>query len=530
MKNLHKIAHQSRIDGNQSLALELIESQLKEQGLDSLYYSIAILSADIGDFQKSINYFDMALTINPQHKDSLYDRGAVLFSLGQWEEAIGTATYLESIDENYRNVLVRLGGAYSHLGYTEKAIEKYTKAISLNEENLEAWNDLFLCLNYTDYSPDEIYSYYDKFYKMLKEKVNRQIPLHNNYKIKIGYVSSDLRNHAMAYFLKDLITNHNKEEFDVYYYHNSPIEDDITEIFKNSGNYTNCYNLTNDELYSRIKEDQIDILIDLNGHTQGNRLHIFIWGAAPIQISWFGFLNTNGIPSITHRFLEKGLASDEIISHYNEEIVELDKSFHYSPPTNCPEITEPPYKSNGFITYGFFNNIKKINIKCLEAWLKIFKSKENSRFIFIGSESQDVNNNIMAFFKENGFNNIIIKNQTKDIYSFMETISQVDIALDSFPHVGGTTTAHTLWMGVPVITLKGNYEYERISSCILKSVGLDDCISESIEEYIHKAITIPEDYIEEKRMELRSKFPDYKPILEDIENNLKMLTRNKTDF
>ena len=104
MKDLQKVAHQSRIDGNQKIAIEFIESQLKEQELDSLYYNLAILSADIGNFQRANEYFNIALTINPQHKDSLYDRGAVLFAIGKWEEAISTANYLITLDENYRNV------------------------------------------------------------------------------------------------------------------------------------------------------------------------------------------------------------------------------------------------------------------------------------------------------------------------------------------------------------------------------------------------------------------------------------------
>jgi len=520
MKDLQKVAHQSRIDGNQKIAIEFIESQLKEQELDSLYYELAILSADVEDFQKAIYYIDVALTINPQHKDSLYDRGAVLFAIGRWEEAIGTANYLVTLDENYRNVLVRLGGAYSHLGNNQKAVECYTRALELNSGNLEAWSDLFLCLNYVENTPDELYSYYQKFYGMLNENITPNPTIHNNSKIRIGYVSSDLRNHAMSYFLKGLITNHNKENFEVYYYHNNLIEDDITDIFKKSGNYTNSYSLTNEELYRLIKEDCIDVLIDLNGHTQGNRLPVFIWGASPIQISWFGFLNTTGIPAMTHRFLERDLASDEVKSHYTEQLVELTQSFHYSPPLNCPAITEAPCKSNGFITYGFFNNIKKINMECLQAWVEILKVKKDSRFIVIGSENEEINKQIKMFFNENGIDNIEIKNQTKDIHSFMEIISQVDVALDSFPHVGGATTAHTLWMGVPVITLRGNWEYERISSSLLKSVNLDECIATTIEEYIQKSVDISKDYIQEKRMELRSKFPNYAPILEDIEGDI----------
>lgn len=525
MKDLQKVAHQSRIDGNQKIAIEFIESQLKEQELDSLYYNLAILSADTGNFQRANEYFNIALTINPQHKDSLYDRGAVLFAIGKWDEAISTANYLITLDENYRNVLVRLGGAYSHIGDNLKAVECYTRAIELNEDNLEAWSDLFLCLNYAETNPDKIYPHYQKFYGMLKDNIALNPTFHNNSKIRIGYVSSDLRNHAMGYLLKGLITNHNKENFDVYYYHNSPIEDDITDIFKKSGNYINSYNLTNEELYRRIKEDQIDVLIDLNGHTQGNRLPVFIWGASPIQISWFGFLNATGIPAMTHRFLERDLASDVIKSYYTEQLVELTQSFHYSPPSNSPQITEAPCRSNGFITYGFFNNIKKINMDCLQAWVEIFKVKKDSKFIFIGSENKEMNERIVMFFNESGINNVEVKEQTKDIYSFMEIISQVDVALDSFPHVGGATTAHTLWMGVPIITLRGEWEYERISSSLLKSVHLDECISNSIEEYIQKSIDISEEYIREKRIELRSKFPHYAPILKDIEGDIMRIYR-----
>ncbi len=506
---------------NQADALLALEELLSYKETDELFYNCGLLSANLGDFDKSLYYYAKALDINPHYNQALFDLGALNSHLGYYEKALYYANLLIDIDPNYNNILMHLANLYSNVGKHNLSLDTFNKAISSNPHNLNLWADFFLCLNYVDMGIEDRIVLRNKFSELLPQN-NYTKPIERSDKIKIGYVSSDFRNHAVSYFTKGLITKHSKEKFDVYFYSLSSIEDSITQEFKTNGNYKDCSRLNTQELYNLIVDDNIHILIDLNGFTQSNRIELFLHNPAPIQITWLGFLNSLGIPQIQYKITDVNLIHPENEYYYSEKLISLDNSLVYDPPSDFPDITELPYNKNGFVTFGFFNNLKKLKHSVFDTWIDIFKNHSNCKLIMLKSKYSEYNEFIESYFNSKGFHNIEFKEEG-NLYQLMEYMNQVDIALDPFPHSGGATTGHCLWMGVPVITLEGTLEFERISSSILKNVGLNDFVSKNQDSYIQIGSIIDFKRLEYIRSNIRNNFPNPNEIIKNLESKLIMV-------
>lgn len=518
MKSLIDFINQNTTFKNQDLALKATEDLLQIYENEDLLYSSGLLSANLGDFHKSLYYYQRLLNVNSNHKQALFDLGALYSHLGDLDKSIEYAENLIKIDPNYNDIQIHLANAYSNSGNHDKASEFYQSALGNNPYNLNAWSDLFLSLNYTNITIDERIAIRNEFSKLLKPHTSQKIN-NKNHKIRLAYISSDFRNHAVAYFLKGLITKHDTNIFDIYYYSLSNIEDEITRQFKNSGNFINCSIFSIEELTKVISNDEIDILIDLNGFTQPNKLEALLQNIAPIQITWLGFLNTLGIPTINYKISDIHLIDDEIEDYYTEDIIKLNNSLVYDPPSEFPDISQLPYKYNGYVTFGFFNNPRKLNLNVCDKWIEIFKNYEGCKLLIIKSKYEKYNQNLKSYFNSKGFTNIEFVEETS-MYDFMKHIGSVDIALDAFPHSGGATSAHCLWMGVPVLTIEGKLEFERISSALLKTVGLEMFVCTTEDDYVKRGSSLDFSKIEDIRVDLRSRFPDYLKVIKELESEL----------
>lgn len=300
----------------------------------------------------------------------------------------------------------------------------------------------------------------------------------------------------------------------MYFYSTNSFEDSITEIFKKSGDFKSIED--SETLYHTIKQDDIDILVDLNGYTRGNKLDVFIHNPSPIQVSWIGFLNSMYLSSIQYKITDRNLIDESIKDYYTESLITLNNCLLYDSPNDCPHITPSPYEINGYLTFGFFNNFRKLNGDVLDTWVSILLSHKNFKFVLMKSDFQEQIKYVISYLNQRGFDNIEVLNNV-DIREFMECIGSVDVCLDPFHHVGGVTTAHSLWMGVPVLTLEGNLESERISYASLKNVGLDSFITKSKDEYILKGIEIPIHKLKDIRNNIRYMFPKREYVLNELE-------------
>ena len=503
MQYLIEVIQREKGLGNYTNAISYLEIALSKYPTNTdLLYTAALLYADIGWFNSSMSFYKKILEIDPTHKDALFDLSAVLFHDGRWDESITLSDTLIKIDPHYKQICMHTANALCMMGKHEEAMKRYIIDLEHRWGDISAWNDMLLSMNYVDMERENRFSFYKKLWETIPNTSTPTINITD--KINVGYVSSDFRNHAVSYFTKGVLPNHDKEKFNVYFYHNSNIEDDITDSFKCGGTYRRVLDLSDEQFIQQISEDNIHILVDLNGHTRGNRLSVFLKKPAPIQMSWLGFLNTIGIPQIEHKITNVGMVSEDSSKYYTESLHELKNPLFYSPPSNCPNPSVQPYVINGYVTYGCFNNIRKVTDETIKTWDKILSADKTSRLKLLSSG--DFDSKITERFSEENRSRLIFEKECGTT-EFMSLISSIDIGLDPFPHSGGATTAHSLWMGVPVVSLKGKSEFENISSSILESLGLSDFICKTKEDYVYCATNLSKERLSKLRFSLRDMFP-----------------------
>jgi predicted O-linked N-acetylglucosamine transferase (SPINDLY family) len=276
------------------------------------------------------------------------------------------------------------------------------------------------------------------------------------------------------------------------------MDDETTKDYqKFLNNWFNVRNFTDEELINLIRSNNIEILVDLSGFTKGHRMSIFYNKAAPIQVTWCGYLASTGFKEIDYIIADKYtvLSGDE--SKYSEKVYKLNKTWSVLKPIyNAHVNQEVPFCRNKFISFASFNNIKKINYKVIQLWCKILNNIKNSRLHLVDKNFSDKEFDIYFknFFQNNGVKNEQLSfHDSFDRIELLKMYNSVDIALDPFPYSGGTTSLESYWMCVPVLTKKGNYFISKSTESINRNIGLDNWIANDEDDYLSKAISFSKD-------------------------------------
>ena len=326
--------------------------------------------------------------------------------------------------------------------------------------------------------------------------------------IRIGYLSADFREHSVGHFIKNTISNHDKTRFKVFCYSTYSKEDQITkDIINHSESYARIHNLTNLELAKKIYDDGIHILIDLNGHTAHTKVEMLKYSPAPVQITYLGYPNTTGLDAVDYRITDEYAESDNG-TLYTEELIKMPESFLCFGNFIEQEIkSELPVQRKGYVTFGSFNNISKLNPETIKVWSQILhKLPESKLVIKSGNIDADyIQKNIKKEFIKHDIveGRVELKGFNAEKGDHLDYYNEIDIALDSFPYQGTTTTCEALWMDVPVVSLVGTLHAQRVSNSIYKNIGIEDCLAFTEDEYINKAVSLASDVQANK--ELRKK-------------------------
>ena len=345
------------------------------------------------------------------------------------------------------------------------------------------------------------------------------------HKLKIGYVSPDFKRHPVGKFIAPIIKHHDHQKFEIYCYGEIRKVDEITEEIQSScDHWRSTLGLTDAEVIEQIKQDRIDILIDLAGHTDDNRLPIFFSKPAPIQASYLGYFATTGIPTIDYWITDHHLHPVDTEEKTSETIWRLPRCYvAYQPSPEALEVNPLPALSSEYITFGCLNNFSKLNPFLLSLWAKILQALPQSRLIlkshYHNLDDTEEKQSVELFLQEQGFNleQVELIDSPTLAEDYFALYHRIDIHLDTFPYNGCTTTCDALWMGVPVLTLAGDRKIQRMGNSLLQAIGLEDWIAHSPEEYVNKAITFAQDLeaIAQLRTSLRERFQ--KSQLGDIE-------------
>lgn len=331
-------------------------------------------------------------------------------------------------------------------------------------------------------------------------------------KLKIGYVSGDLNNHAVRYFIEPYFNHHNQTEFEIHVFMTG-VPDVITDILKEPlSHWHDVQKISTQALHQKILDLSIDILVDLSGHTAGDRLEVFALRAAPVQVTWWGFMQTLGMKEMDYRFTDHLFCPPETQAHYVEQLCHLSCLTAYTPPLNCDQQHVSPWHERGFVTMVSLNHTRKISQNVLLLWRQLLEDNPNSGLIIVSTESTQEGADALLKPKLESLHmpmSRIAVTPRLNLLEFMNVGRIADFALDSMPISGGVTTFHTLWMGVPVLTIRPDQPMplNAYTANILQTVGLDDCIAESREDFLLRAsswISQPEQ-LDELRQRCRPK-------------------------
>ena len=500
----------------------------------------------------SEQYYVEVLKFNSKHYIALYSLANLYKKQKKYDKAID---HYKLAIKHYDNAFAshnNLATLYQDIGEFELAISNFKSAIKINPKFSSAYQNYLFCLNFSKFYELDLYtSLVEQFRNSLPKidisKVN-QIKIENkkNKKIKVGFVSGDFGQHPVSYYLLSIINYIDKESFDLVAYSNSNRDDEITLALKKKFNYWRKINHLSDlEVINLIKEDTINILIDLSGHTAKNRLSVFINKPSPVQITWLGYNASTGLKEIDYILVDPHVVALSDQKYFSEKIFQLPNTFQCITTNNKANVDIKEFREAKEIVFGSFNNLAKINDNVIFVWSEILKKVKNSK-LFLKSRQLDdptISQKIKEKFKKNKIdeNKIIIEGRSKTREEMLNKYNQIDIALDPFPYPGVTTSLEAISMGVPLITKNGNNFYSNIGKSINKNLKMDDWIATDEKDYVLKANskTLNLEKLFQTKKELREKFlksplSDAEQFAKDFGNSLKIMwesyLKNNKDF
>lgn len=466
-----------------------------------------------GKLKHALGYLDKAIRANPRLAVAHLNRAATLKELGYLQQARQAAESAICINPNYAKAYLNYAVILTTLGRSQDARSAFNKAIALRPKYAAAHSNRLFALHYWEESVDgDIFKAACEFREEFGLSDGEAVPFNcpsqhqsDHQRLRIGYVSADFRSHSVGFFLQAVFNHHNAETFEIFCYYNNSQWDDLTSSFsQKSSQWRDIFGLEEQAIVDQIKADKIDILVDLSGHSAGNRLLVFAKRPAPVQVSWLGYFGTTAVTGMDFVLGDKWVTPEGCENQFFESILRLPHCYLcYTPPraaVNMQKATESP----GALVFGCFNNIAKLSDVAISLWSRILNQTSNSKLIlkdkcFIEIETQDQVWKKFAAFgigKER-----LLLEQAGARKDYLADYNRVDIALDPTPYGGGTTTADALWMGVPVVTLFGKTWVGRISSSILSAIGLTELIAKNEQQYIVIASQLASS--PERRTELR---------------------------
>lgn len=319
-----------------------------------------------------------------------------------------------------------------------------------------------------------------------------------NDKLRIGLVTGDLRQHPVGYFMQGLMTALQNSSLEFVVFDPLPAHDDLTGQFQPLVKaWHDVPHLDDESLAQLIRNEKIDILLDIQGFMTGNRLSVYVWRPAPVQVSWMGFQGTTGAPGIDYVLVDPYCVPPGAEDEFEETVWRLpENTLCFTPPAVDMPVQEPPVLENGFITFGSLNNPEKLNDQVLALWAKVLEAVPRSRLLLRGSKfhsreyvSRFRNNLAKAGFE---LNRVTLEGPARRD-RFLQTYHRIDIALDPFPCSGATTTAEALWAGVPVLCMKGDRMIWRMAQSILNTCGMLEWLAEDQVDFVAKAVRFAND-------------------------------------
>ena len=509
--------------------------------IPGIHYNCGLALQALDRSAEAVEKFQQAIAANPNYAPAHNGLGTALRHSGRIEDALCAYRRALALQPDFADVHCNLATVWQTQGKLHEAVTSYEKALALQPDSayahgglavvlkdqgrldealqhfaraleLDPWlaetrNSLLFSMNYVSgLRPEEVYAAHVEFGRRHEAPLREVASLpHANIpdterRLRIGYVSGDFRYHSVASFLEPVLAQHDRARFEVYCYSCSSSADDMTRRLQG---YADCWRhiagMSDEEAAQRIRDDRIDILVDLAGHTANNRLLTFARKPAPVQVAYLGYPNTTGLTTMDYRLTDAHADPVGCTEHlYTERLVRLPRVFLcYRPTEGAPPLVPPPVLKTGQLTFGSFNALSKITPEVVACWSRILRALPKARLILKNASLRDeaTCRRYLDLFSREGIapERLELLSWTASASGHLALYWRVDIALDPFPYNGTTTTCEALWMGVPVITLAGSRHAGRVGVSLLTQVGLEDLIAQSEADYLALAVRLAAD-------------------------------------
>jgi len=474
----------------------------------SLMIPLAGCLRALGRLEEAAAQCRRAIELSPRWVEPYNRLAEILTTLGRFSEVEAVYRGAIALEESHPGAHFNLGTNLQGQGRPDEAAAELRRAVELAPNWPAAHSRLLLVmLHQANVDPQTLFEAHQQWasrhgFAGLPQNTQYSNNRDPRRKLRIGYLSSDFREHSVMYFLEPVLANYDRLAFEVYCYSDVPGYEWDSTTERMYGYVDFLRNITTHglaEIVKMIRTDGIDILVDLSGHTAPRLLQVMSARPAPVQVTGLGYPATTGLSAIDYR-LTDSIADPpgESDRWHTERLVRLDPcGWCYGPPEDAPPVAPPPSVVNGFITFGSFNLLAKMGPRVIELWSQILKEIPGSRLLLKAQSFSDepTRQRILQAFGQAGIdaNRIELLPRTEGTANHLSLYDRLDIALDPFPYNGTTTTCEALWMGVPVITLEGTSHASRVGASLLHAAELSDLISHSPEEYVRIAVKLAAD-------------------------------------
>jgi len=485
---------------------EAIQSYYKaiscQSDMVEAYHNLGRLLIQEGNLQAALSICQVKAQLTPDDAETHRNLGMLFQELWRFEESEASIRRAIALQPDHVLSYNILGSVLLEQGRLSEAVESYRQAILIKPESEFSHSSLLFAGQYLpDLEPEEMFNWALDYGAKFEAPFKPMWHSHANVRdparrLKIGYVSGDFRDHAAMNFFEPILSGHDRNAFEIFCYYTFQIQDQTTEHLKTlADHWIPCVNLSDGEMSERIRADGIDILIDLSGHTAHNRLLVFARKPAPVQATWIGYAGTTGLSAMDYRITDAYMDPPGLTERFHtEKLIRLPYSATYTPPADCPEVNALPSLATGQITLASLNAPKKMNQNVANLWGRILNALPGARLMLGGISDDDIRRQVMALFERAGVaEGQLVMQPRVHIQAFLQMHHQIDLALDPFPYNGGTTSMHSLWMGVPYVTLSGRNSISRVGSAVLMRAGLDHFVTRTEEEYFERVLEILSD-------------------------------------
>ncbi len=445
---------------------------------------------------KAVECLRHALRIQPDYVMAHFNLGNVFKDLGQLAEAIRCFQDVLRLSPNLAGAHNNLGNLLKEEGRFDEALVCYRRACQLEPDNAVWHSNLLYCLNFDPlFNHATLLDEHRNWNRRHGEPLAKLIQPHANdssheRRLRIGYISPDFREHCQSFFMMPLLSAHDHENFEIFCYADVSLPDKMTSRLQARADvWRDIAGQTDEQVAHLVRQDRIDILVDLTMHMANNRLLVLARKPAPVQVSWLAYPGTTGVAAIDYRLTDPYLDPANLDgSYYSEKSVWLPDSFWcYDPLTSEPALNPLPALKNGYLTFGCLNNFCKLNSQTLKLWAKALQATGSSRLVLLAPDGE-YRGNILGMLAQEGIaadRITFVAKQSRPRY--LELYHEIDLGLDTLPYNGHTTSLDAAWMGVPVLTLVGQTVVGRAGVSLLSNLGMPEFIAQTPEQFVRCA-------------------------------------------